>query len=254
MSKHETGMAYDIAKFDKMVEECLKYGNLYNPANPFISIVAMQQKSADAKQSRAQHEDVVYRLAAKTNEREIADDKIKPLLIRLMANLKSLRLPSQTLDDAKTINRDIQGYRKTTKKKSAETPENGSEGQSGPNTPDVKKISTSHLSYVSRADNVGKMAALLATIPSYASNEDDLKLAAIQQFAAQLKILNDEVNALTAEFHASKATRDEIMYHPEKGMHIIMREVREYVKSVFGHKSPQYNIIKNLVIVPKRPR
>lgn len=90
--------------------------------------------------------------------RQQAYENLKPTCTRIINQLDILGLSSGTLDQAKSLNRLIQG----SKKKKEET--NGEENQ------ESKSVSTSRQSYTQLADNFSKLLQLLSTIPNYNPN------------------------------------------------------------------------------------
>lgn len=96
--------------------------------------------------------------------RQSTFENLKPISTKIINLLSILGLSDGTLDQAKSLNRIIQGGQK----KATTPPEEGKE------TP--KTVSTSRQSYTQMADNFGILLQLLATIPSYTPNEDELKL------------------------------------------------------------------------------
>ena len=84
------------------------------------------------------------------------------------------------------------------------------------------------------------MAQLLATIPSYAPNEADLKLAAINTLVASMKAQNKAVAIALQPVVNARNTRNAILYTPVTGLVDIAQEVKNYIKSVYGATSAQY--------------
>ena len=143
-------------------------------------------------------------------------------------------LSQGTLDQAKSLNRLIQGNTK----KATTTVEEGGE------TP--KTVSTSRQSYTQQAENFGILLQLLATIPSYNPNEDDLKLANLTTYHASLMSSTQGVDQTEAQLNAKLIERDQILYADGTGLYSIAQNVKKYVKSVYGAGSPEYSNVSTI--------
>ena len=171
-----------------------------------------------------------------TNTREIAFSGLKKLSTRVVNSLGATDAAMQTVDDAITINHKIQGQRAGKKKQPppAPVPENPEE-ESSP-----VQISVSQQSYDSLVDHFTKLVQVVSTEPLYIPNENDLKVAQLTTYLANLKAANTSaINAHTS-FSNAKIARDGLLYAPKSGIFDVACEVKKYVKSVFGASSPQF--------------
>ncbi len=107
-------------------------------------------------------------------------------------------------------------------------------------SPTAKTISTSQQSYDMKYDNMNKMAQLLATITSYTPNETDVKLPAINTLVASMKTQNKAVSTALQPVVTARNTRNTILYTDTTGLVDIAKEVKKYIKSVNGPKSPEF--------------
>jgi hypothetical protein len=90
------------------------------------------------------------------------------------------------------------------------------------------------------------MIAILSTEPSYVPNENELKIATLNTQLTDLKNLNTAIaNAYTTVSNA-RISRNASLYNPTVGICAVAKEVKGYVKSVFGATSPQYKQISGL--------
>ena len=106
--------------------------------------------------------------------RQSAFENLKSTATKIINHLEILGLPSGTIDQAKSLNRAIQGGQK----KAVTPPEEGKEA--------TATVSTSRQSYTQMADNFGILLQLLGTIPAYNPNEDNLKLANLNTYKESL--------------------------------------------------------------------
>lgn len=119
-----------------------------------------------------------------------------------------------------------------------------------PNAPIVdtpKTISNSQRSFDSLVEHFSKMIAILSTEPSYVPNENDLKIATLNTQLTNLKNLISSVTNTYTTYSNSMIARNASLYNPSNGICAIAKEVKGYVKSVFGAtSSPQYKQISGL--------
>ncbi len=134
------------------------------------------------------------------------------------------------LANLQTINQKIQG--KTAKNNSSDK--------------DTKKISTAQLSFASKIDHFSSLLEILKQNPSYTPNETELQIPALETKLAQFQTTNlDYINAFTSYSNAL-IDRNSQLYHPETGLLQTVKEVKQYIKSVFNAKSPQFAQITTL--------
>jgi len=110
----------------------------------------------------------------------------------------------------------------------------------------VNQISTSQMGYESRLENLDKLIIHLSTIPEYKPNEEELKLDTIKTLHAQLKASNTAVIGAYLQLDRTRATRNEILYHPLTGLVDLATDVKTYIKSAFGTTSNEYKQVSNL--------
>ena len=163
-STSEVGHAKNVANLQTLTEQVNVY-TLYNPPVDNIKVANLQTLYTTASTKLSEVED--KRLANKNAIalRQAAFENLKPISTKIINLLSILGLSDVTLDQAKSLNRVIQGGQK----KAITPPDNGQPTTSNP-------ISTSRQSYTQMADNFGILLQLLATIPTYTPNEDELKL------------------------------------------------------------------------------
>ena len=111
---------------------------------------------------------------------------------------------------------------------------------------EIIEISSSQMSYDNRLDNLDKLIKLLSSIPLYAPNEAELKIAALTTYYNDLKAKNAAVIATSAPLSNARITRNDIMYKDTTGLCDIAIDVKSYIKSLYGASSPQYKQISGL--------
>ena len=169
----ETGHAKNVANLQKLIEQVTVFAN-YNPSVANLEIANLQTLYTN---SLAKLNEVEEKRNANKNAihlRQVAYENLKPTSTKIVNLLDVLGITKGTLDQAKSLNKLIQGGQK----KTSTPPEEGKEPE---NT-----VSTSRQSYTQQADNFGILLQLLATIPTYTPNEDELKLTNLTPYQASL--------------------------------------------------------------------
>ena len=155
--------------------------------------------------------------------------------------LQTTDASAQTIADAKTYNRKIQG-----KKASSTQP------QTDPNTPAPNTISSSQQSYDQLIQHLSGLTSILAAELSYTPNEADLQITNLETIIANLSSKNNAVAAAYAGISNARIARNETLYTKEDSLFETASEVKKYIKSVFGATSPQFAQVKGLEF--KKPK
>ena len=153
----------------------------YNPANPLIvkAALAAHYTAVNAALDAVDNTEAPYRIAI--NKRQETFDPVSSLIRRSFAMMKASGASQGELDDAQTEVRKITGARKSPKLKA------------DPKTPATeanKQHSASQMSFANRHGNVAGYVAILANVPSYNPNENELKVASLRALVADLDAKN----------------------------------------------------------------
>jgi hypothetical protein len=240
-STSETGHAKNIANFQQLISFVTGYGATYNPSK---NALKLPQLTALATASQTALADVVTKNTAfnnKVNERAVAFSNLKPLSTRVINALQTTDAVSQKIADAKGFNKKMQGARA----KSVDT-------VADPNTPAPNTISTSQQSFDQQIQHLAGIISVLQSEPSYAPNENDLKVATLVAKQNDLIAKNSAVNTAYASVSNSRIARNAAIYGNDTGIFDVAAEVKKYVKSVFGASSPQFAQISGIEF--KKPR
>ncbi len=240
-SVSETGHAKNVANLQDLISFVTGYGVTYNPTKTALKL---PQLNALATASQASLADVVTKNTAynnKVNERVVAFSNLKALSTRLINALQTTDATTQKVADAKALNKKLQGVRS----KAVTTPPD-------PNTPAPTTISTSQQSYDQQIHHLAGIISVLQTEPSYAPNENDLKIVTLTAKQADLTAKNNAVATAYTNISNSRISRDTTLYGTDTGLLDIASEVKKYVKSVYGATSPQFAQVKGIVFTKKR--
>ena len=238
-STSEVGHAKNVANLQKLTEQVTVY-TLYNPPVENLTLVSLQALYTTASTKLTEVED--KRLANKNAIalRQTAFENLKPTCTKIINHLEILGLQQGTIDQAKSLNRVIQGGQKKT------TTPPDENGQPAPT------VSISRQSYTQQAENFGILLQLLATIPSYAPNEDDLKLVNLNAYKDSLVSSTQSVDQTEAELNTKLIERDNLLYADGTGLYSIAQKVKKYVKSLYGATSPEYANVSNIQFTSRK--
>ena len=234
-STSEVGHAKNVANFQDLIEFVTGYGATYNPSKNSLKLPQLVALKATAETKLT---DVISKNTNynnKVNERMVAFSNLKSLSTRLVNALQTTDATTQTINDAKTFNRKMQG-----KKASA------SQTPTDPNAPAPTTISTSQQSYDQLIQHLTGLKSILEEEPSYTPNETDLQVATIDAKIADLTAKNTAVSTAYTNISNSRISRNDTLYTSDNGIFETASEVKKYIKSVFGASSPQYNQVSGI--------
>ena len=232
-STSEVGHAKNVANLQTLTEQVNVY-TLYNPPVDNIKVANLQTLYTTASAKLNEVEDKRNANKNAITVRQSAFENLKSTATKIINHLEILSLPSGTIDQAKSLNRVIQGGQK----KAVTPPEEGKE--------EAKTVSTSRQSYTQMAENFGILLQLLGTIPTYNPNEDDLKLANLETYKNSLVSSTQSVDQTEAELNNKLIERDQLLYADGTGLYSIAQNVKKYVKSLYGATSPEYTNVSSI--------
>ena len=238
-STSETGHAKNVANFEDLISFCTGYGVTYNPSKVAIKLPGLTTvlTNSNAALQAVKVAKTTYDNA--TNARELAFKPLKPLSTKIVNALAATDATTQTVDDAKTTNNKIQGKRATAVKEPAPA---AADVAVAP----VKTASTSQQSYDKLIDHLAQLIQTLTAEPKYLPNENELKVATLNTMLTDLRTKNTAVINATTALSNARIARDKVLYADDLGLVDTARDVKQYVKSLFGAPSPQFKQISGL--------
>lgn len=229
-STSEVGHAKNVANLQKLTEQVNVY-TLYNPPVDNIKVANLQTLYNTASTKLNEVEDKRNANKNAITLRQSAFENLKSTCTKIINHIGILGLPQGTIDQAKSLNRLIQGGQK----KASTPPEEGKE--------EIRTVSTSRQSYTQQAENFGILLQLLSTIPAYNPNEDDLKLVNLNTYKDSLVSSTQSVDQTEAELNNKLIERDQLLYVDGTGLYSIAQNVKKYVKSIYGATSSEYETV-----------
>jgi hypothetical protein len=241
-SSSETGHAKNVANFEDLLSFCTGYGATYNPSKVSIKLPALVILRTTAQGALVLVTGSSTGFINATNARVIVFDPIKPLSTKIVNALSATDATDELIDDAKSINRKIQGGRKGGNNTPPPPPE-------GTPPPDDDQISVSQQSYDSLIENFEKLIDLVGSEPSYTPNEVELQVVTLTALAVDLRAKNTDVVSATTVLSNARIARNKTLYLPKAGLVDIAQEIKKYVKSVFGATSPEYKQVSKIKFI-----
>ena len=233
----ETGHAKNVANFEDLISFCQGYGATYNPVRDNLKIAQLQTMltSAEAILSTVRTSKTAYDIA--TNNRRLAFEDLKPFSTKVLNAFIVSGADKLAIDDLKGINKKIQG----TGKKKTTIPTTPTTDE-----PTPKSISTSQQSYDRQIDHLANLIQVLELNTIYNPNENELKLQAIKDKLTDLKSkITNHINAYT-QYSNAISERNKVLYDPLTGLVQTAKEIKQYVKSIFGATSSQFRQISGI--------
>ncbi|MXV53084.1 hypothetical protein GS399_19105 [Pedobacter sp. HMF7647] len=234
MSKlNETGHEKNVANLEDLIVVCNGCGASYNPSNSLIKpealsalILSGQTAIQQVRLTKAAYDNA-------TNNREMAFEPLKKLSTRIMNSMKAMGVSSQTLDDAKTANRKIQGKRAVAVTVDPLAKEA------------VKTRSVSQQGFDSQIESFSNLVQTASMQASYQPNEEELKITSLNALIERLKAANTAVIQSANALANARDQRDTVLYG-DTGIYNVVNLVKAYLKSAFGTDSPTYKQVTAL--------
>lgn len=237
-STSEVGHAKNVANFHDLISFCQGYGTNYNPSKVSLKIPALQALETTAQNSIAAVIPLRVAYNNAVNARINAFKDIKPLATRLVNALQSTDATKEKIADAKTFNMKIQGGRASKQEKPVEK-----------DSPAPTTISASQQSYDQIIQHFAGLISVLQSEASYTPNEIDLKITTLNAKLTDITQKNQAISDAYTAVDNVRIQRNNTLYNLETGIVDRANEVKKYVKSVYGAKSPQYAQVSALKIL-----
>ncbi|MBK7094585.1 MAG: hypothetical protein IPH57_05905 [Saprospiraceae bacterium] len=231
----ETGHAKNVANFLDLITFCQAYGPSYNPVKDSLKILQLQSKFELSNEMLNAAKVQKTRFDNATNERRIEFEDLKPFATRIVNAFGVSGVNKLAMDDMRSVNKKLQG---TSPKKPAAPVE-------GSDKPAVS-ISSSQQSFDMQIDHFAMIIQTLEQYPAYSPNEDELKLAKLQSKLSEMKTKNAGLISAYTDYNNALIQRNVVLYDPLTGLLQVSKEVKQYVKSLFGAKSPQFRQVSGL--------
>lgn len=245
---YETGHVKNVANFQLLITYCQNLAEKYNPGKPSLALAALEAKLQQA------NDEMQNVIAAKrtfdnaTNLRRNTFADLKPFVTKVINAYAVSGATALAIADANGIKRKIHGVR-AVKKQEVQPAADTAATTAQPNTaaaPAPKYISASQLSYDNQIDQMKKLVELLTADKYYLPNEKELQTVSLTAKLDDMKASTAEQMKSGTKFNDALTQRDAVLYDPASGLVPIALEVKKYVKSIFGAKSPQFKQVNGI--------
>jgi hypothetical protein len=235
-STSEKGHAKNIANFKKFIIVCQGYGAKYNPTKTSIKVANLQTRYTQVFTMLDDIKTAVTTNKTAINNRKVGFKGYRKYSTRILSALKATDATPETIDNAISINKKIQGERITAEKKAKPTGDSTT-------PPEDTSISTSQQSYTNIVDHYKKLKTLLvAQAAVYAPNETDLQTATVTTYATNLETLNNSVDTTNTALSNQRIARNHSFYDDTTGLIDTINAAKDYIASVYGKTSPEYKL------------
>ena len=238
-STSETGHAINIANYKLVIDGCTGFGTDYAPSNTDLTVANMTTQWTTANTAQNTLTTALATATGLINARDIAFAPLNKLVTKVINNFKSTKASAQAKKDAKGLADKIRGFGV----KVVKLPDG---------TPDPAHISTSHQSFVNKADTFNQLVTFLSLDSNYAPNETAIKVVTLQGLYSTLKGMNDGIGTVIAPVDGARITRNKVLYAADTGIVDIALQVKDYVKGLYGARSAEAKLITKIRF--KRPK
>lgn len=213
----EVGHNKNAANFKSLYQILEEMGTLYNPSNPAIELSAMQPKIAELESVTEifNAKNPAYKNAVA--QRATHTKPLSKLITRVLNNFKASGASEQDIENAKSLAKLIRG---------------GSRRKVNPETASANTISTSRMSYDNRTANFEALIGFLESHPTYAPNEDEIKIVTLKSVNTEQKSQNAAVNHAANELLTARIARNNTLYNATVGVVHLVRPIKDYLKSL----------------------
>lgn len=254
---YETGHSKNVANLLKLNQFIATLGATYNPSNALIKATALATLYTNANIKLTDVNTNFTNWKNATNSRELVFDPLTTEVTQILGAIQSLGIPQQTIDDFESqVKKFRSSGSKLTKADSGITEPTPEARTTGPvQTIETRTNSTSQRSFDNQLQHFQKIILILQSVPSYNPNEVPFKVVTLQTQLTNLMTLNNAANTSYATLKNARIQRNTFFYAKDVGLLDLIKQVKAYIKSVYGAKSQQYsaaNAIKFTRIVPKQ--
>ncbi|MFC4817019.1 hypothetical protein ACFO7M_07785 [Flavobacterium sp. GCM10023249] len=225
----DKGHAKNVYNFQILIAFCQSLGDVYNPSNPRLQIDQLQLLANTAFKTLFVVQEQKEHFHLHTNNRRKAFEDIKPFSTKIINAFAASGVDKSILEVAKAINKKIQGV---VLKGVAETTHN--------------QACASQQSYNQKLEHFGALIRILENNPVYNPNESELKLIALQSKFDSLQLHNANLVESHGLYSEALQERNHLLYDLQNGLLQTVKEVKQYVKSIFGATSAYYHEISQL--------
>ncbi len=238
-SNTETGHAKNVHHFEDLLTICEGYGAAYQPSNADIQLLALRELISKSKKAVADANQKLSEYSITVGQRHEKYKDLKKLATRLVNALAASHSNAKSIENAKVIQKKIQGVRATAIVERTLTESKAEEAT-------IRSHSTSQQSFGHLSEHFSRLILLLAAETSYSPNELDLQVATLDTLLIDMEASNAEVMRAANDLSNSRIRRNEWLYTSDTSLYHCAGEVKKYLRSLYGAASPQYKQVSGI--------
>jgi hypothetical protein len=204
-----------------------------------LKIAALKAQAGDVQSGINMVDSLLPVSVAAESDRAKIFTLLPPLATRVQAAAIVLGLPDAIIVHVKEVVRKIRGQRT----RAIKPDENGDTG---------RHVSVSQVSFNEQMEHLNQLISLVSSQAAYAPAEEELTVTALNELLSSMRAANDLAIKTAVPLANARAERNQLLYTPKTGMMATALAVKEYVKAVFGTKSPQYDAVKHIKFTNKK--
>lgn len=232
----ETGHAVNIQNYGDFISGCAALGSAYRPVKAIIKLDKMQVHHLQLV--NAQNAYIVQLGASKVpiNNRQNLFEPLDKLVTRSINYYGATDADKRLVEDAKTWADKIRGFNTRIPED-----ENGN--------PDPDHVSQSQQGYVQRVNGFKNLISIYKADPvNYAPDPNDvntseLTIASMEAYASAMQEANEGLGALLQPMIQARMLRNELLYAEDTGAVDVVKEAKEYLKSLPETLKPQVKLL-----------
>jgi hypothetical protein len=222
----------NLQSFEKLLGICTGYGGKYNPGRQNLRVENLSDMLMQAREKIQQVSVAKTNYENAQNDRELAFEEIRSLASRILAELRSAGIQSQTVADAAVMVRKIRGYTLAKKPTAAIQPES-----TVTNDKPVVNRSRSGKKFGYITVNFEKLLQTLIAEPEYQPTNPELQVSTLQEKLEALRSVNDTLVNKAAVWSLARMERNNFFYHGRTSLYSTAMAVKQQVKAIFGNGS-----------------
>lgn len=237
--KNEQGLVQNLVSVQGIISFSKQMGDRYNPANADLHPEKATQKWEVGLLAMDAVSKEYTALQRSINDRRAIFKGLGAFATRIIGALEAAQASEATIQDARYLQRKLSGQRAAKK----EEPPAVKEGEEAavPRT-----ISASQAGFDSKVEHFTRLVMLVTAEPAYKPNEAELSVAGLEQKLTAMKEANAAAILSKTKLNDARARRHEVLFHPKTGLVQMGKQIKAYLKSVFGSNSPEYKQVRGL--------
>lgn len=224
----KTASVNQVAAFGKLVGICNDLGASYNPSKASLKPTALTTLLQQAQQNEQAVTVAQTNFTMSVNARIESFMGIQKLAARIVRAVSASETSKENIKDVKALYRKLKSNSKSTPAPVAPVSDLGSE--------EKPVRSSARLDYESKTETLARIIQIVSSMPAYAPNETDLKVASLKTLVAGLKARNEEVAKAANALANARMARKKLIYS-ETGVYGTGTAVKEYIRSINGVRS-----------------